>query len=286
VDDGVDPECDRLIVVAAIGIVGALIGSFLNVVIYRVPLGRSVVAPASACGQCGHPIRWYDNIPVVSWVLLRGRCRDCGAHISVRYPLVELAGGVAFVFVALRFLPGIATATTAPALIAGILALAGYLYFVAISLALALIDLDTQRLPNVLVLPSYAVAAATLGASSIIGGSLPALLPAAVGGAGLFLAYLALASVRRGGMGFGDVKLAGAIGIYLGWLGWDVLAVGALAAFILGGVFGVILLVSRSAGRKTAVPFGPWMLGGAWVGILGGHEIAVWYLGLFGLGAS
>ena len=87
-------------------------------------------------------------------------------------------------------------------------------------------------------------------------------------------------------MGFGDVKLAGVIGIYLGWLGWDVLAVGALAAFLLGGLFGVILLVSRSAGSKTAVPFGPWMLGGAWVGILGGHEIAAWYLGLFGLGAS
>ena len=275
-----------MIVVAVIGIFGALIGSFLNVVIYRVPLGRSVVAPASACGQCVRPIRWYDNIPVISWLVLRGRCRDCGAHISVRYPLVELAGAVAFVFVAARFVPEVAAATSVTAMVAGILALIGYLYFVAISLALALIDLDTQRLPNVLVLPSYAVAAVTLGASSIIGGTLPALLPAAVGGVGLFLVYLALASAWRGGMGFGDVKLAGVIGFYLGWLGWDVLAVGALGAFLLGGVFGVILLVSRSAGGKTAVPFGPWMLGGAWVGILGGHEIAAWYLGLFGLGAS
>ena len=100
-----------MIMVAVIGIFGALIGSFLNVVIYRVPLGRSVVAPASACGQCGHPIRWYDNIPVISWLVLRGRCRDCGAHISVRYPLVELAGAVAFVFVALRFVPEISAAT-------------------------------------------------------------------------------------------------------------------------------------------------------------------------------
>lgn len=272
--------------VAVLGIFGALIGSFLNVVVYRVPLGRSVVAPASACGQCGHPIRWYDNIPVISWLVLRGRCRDCGARISVRYPLVELAGAVAFAFVALRFLPTIADATTAPALVAGILALVGYLYFVAISLALALIDLDTQRLPNVLVLPSYGVAAITLGAASLVGGTVPALLPAAVGSLVLFLIYLALASVWRGGMGFGDVKLAGVIGLYLGWLGWDVLVVGALAAFILGGLFGVVLLVSRSAGGKTAVPFGPWMLGGAWVGILGGHEIAAWYLGLFGLGVS
>lgn len=272
--------------VLVVGALGALIGSFLNVVVYRVPLGRSVVAPASACGQCGHPIRWYDNIPLISWLLLRGKCRDCGAHISVRYPLVELAGAVAFGLVAWRFVPEIAASATAPALFAAILALVGYLYFAAISLALALIDLDTQRLPNVLVLPAYPVAIVTLGGSALLGGNLAALVPAAVGGVTLFLLYLGLASAWRGGMGMGDVKLAGVIGIFLGFLGWDVLAVGALAAFILGGIFGIVLLVSRSAGGKTAVPFGPWMLGGAWVGILAGPQIASGYLALFGLGVA
>lgn len=273
-------------IIALTGVLGALIGSFLNVVVYRVPLGRSVVAPASACGQCGHPIRWYDNIPVLSWILLRGACRDCGARISVRYPLVELAGAVAFAAVAWRFVPEIAAVESTAALVGGALALVAYLYFAAVSIALALIDLDTHRLPNVLVLPAYAVVTTLLVASTLLTGDFAPLVPAAIGGAGLFAMYFGLASLFRGGMGFGDVKLAGVIGIVLGWLGWETLVVGALAAFILGGLFGVALLVSRSAGAKTAIPFGPWMLGGAWVGILAGPQLASGYLALFGLGAS
>ena len=272
--------------IAVIGVFGSLIGSFLNVVIYRVPQGKSVVTPASACGRCGHPIRWYDNIPVVSWIVLRGRCRDCSAPISIRYPLVELAGGVAFAVVAWRFLPQLALAATAPALIAAALALVAFLYFAAISIALALIDLDTQRLPDALVLPAYPVAGVALVASSILSGTPQALLSAGIGAVGLFGLYLAIVASSRGGMGMGDVKLAGVIGLYLGWLGWPTLAVGVLAAFILGGLFGVALLVSRRAGGKTAVPFGPWMLGGAWVGILAGPPIAEWYLALFGLGVA
>ncbi|MFM9877196.1 MAG: prepilin peptidase [Rhodoglobus sp.] len=272
--------------VVVVGVLGALIGSFLNVVVYRVPLGRSVVAPPSACGQCGHPIRWYDNIPLVSWLLLRGSCRDCGAAISMRYPLVELASAGAFALVAWRFVGDVAASTAALSLASVVLALVGYLYFAAISIALALIDLDTQRLPNVLVLPAYPVAVVTLGASAVLSGDVAALVPSVVGGAALLLIYLGLASAWRGGMGMGDVKLAGVVGIFLGFLRWDVLAVGALAAFILGGVFGVVLLVSRRGGGKTAIPFGPWMLGGAWVGILAGPQIASGYLALFGLGVA
>lgn len=266
-----------------IAIFGSLIGSFLNVVIYRVPAGHSIVSPPSACGNCGARIRAWDNIPIISWLLLRGQCRDCRAHISVRYPLVELGGAVFFAAVALRFVPTIVDATSPASGIASVLVLVAFLYLSAISLALALIDIDTRRLPNAIVLPAYIVGAVMLGGASIVGAHYPALLGAAVGALALALLYLALALVYPGGMGFGDVKLAGVIGLFLGWLGWDVLIVGALAAFLLGGLFGVGLLVSRAATGKTGIPFGPWMLGGAWLGILAGPQLAAGYLAIFGL---
>lgn len=270
--------------VLALGAFGSLIGSFLNVVVYRVPLGRSIVSPPSACGACGHEVRPYDNIPLVSWLVLRGRCRDCSAPISVRYPLVELGAAIFFVVVALRFVPAIAIGAGGAEVAAGIVSLVAFLYLAAISLALALIDLDVQRLPNVIVLPAYAVGAVLLGASSLLIGDLASLGRAALGTVILGGGYLLIALIRPGGMGFGDVKLAGALGLFLGWLGWDALAVGAIGGFVLGGLFGTALILLRRAGRSTGVPFGPWMLAGAWLGILAGHPIATWYLSLFGLG--
>lgn len=270
----------------AIGIFGALIGSFLNVVIYRVPVKKSIISPPSACGSCGHVVRWQDNIPVVSWLALRGTCRDCGSRISARYPLVELGGAVLFAVVAIRFVPAIVDAGANQAAIGQILALIAFLYLAAISIALALIDLDTATLPNSIVLPAYAVGFVFLGGASLATGNVAALATAGIAAVALFVVYLTLALVFAGGMGFGDVKLAGVLGLFLGWLGWDTLVVGALAAFILGGLFGVVLLVIRRASRKTRVPFGPWMLAGAWVGIIGGHELAAGYLSLFGLGGS
>lgn len=273
-----------MVFVFAIGAFGTLIGSFLNVVVYRVPAGRSIVSPPSACGACGHEVRPYDNIPLVSWLVLRGKCRDCGAAISARYPLVELGAAVFFAAVALRFLPALTTARNGVEIAAGGLALAAFLYLAAISLALALIDLDTRRLPDVIVLPAYAMGAVLLGASSLLAGDPAQLGRAALGAVILCFVYLLLAVVRPGAMGFGDVKLSGVIGFYLAWLGWDSLAVGGLAGFILGGAFGVALILFRRAGRTTGIPFGPWMLAGAWVGILVGHPLASWYLSLFGLG--
>jgi leader peptidase (prepilin peptidase)/N-methyltransferase len=270
-------------VIVVLGIFGALIGSFLNVVVYRVPLKRSVVSPPSACATCGAHIRPYDNIPIVSWLLLRGRCRDCRNRISVRYPLVELGGAALFVAVALLLVPRLAAATTGLALAAAILALVAFLYLSAISLALALIDLDVHRLPNVIVLPAYIVGVVLLGAASVLSGDYGALLRAAIGCAALGLLYLALALVVPGGMGFGDVKLAGVLGLFLGWLGWSPLIVGAFLAFALGGVFGLILIAVRRGGRKTAIPFGPWMLAGAWIGIFAGVPITTGYLSLFAL---
>lgn len=271
--------------IAALGVLGTLIGSFLNVVVYRVPRGASIVAPPSACGACGHEVRGYDNIPLVSWLVLRGKCRDCAAPISVRYPLVELAGAVAFAVVAWLFVPDILGAFGAGAVaggVTGVLVLVAYLYLVAISIALALIDLDTRRLPNVLVLPMYAVGVVLFTAAAAVSGHWQHLASAGIGLAGVGLCYLLLAIARPGGMGMGDVKLAGALGLFLGWLGPETLAVGVIAGFVLGGGAGLVLLL-RGAGRRSALAFGPWLLAGAWVGILAGPEIAAAYLGALGL---
>lgn len=271
--------------IAALGVLGTLVGSFLNVVVYRVPRGASVVAPPSACGSCGHQVRVYDNIPLVSWVVLRGRCRDCAAPISARYPLVELAGAIAFAVVAWLFVPDILGAFAAGAVaggVTGILVLLAYLYLVAISIALALIDLDTRRLPNVLVLPMYVVGAALLTAAAGVSGHWQHLLSAVIGLAGLGICYLLLALARPSAMGMGDVKLAGALGLFLGWLGPDTLAVGAIAGFLFAGGAGVVLLL-RGAGPRASLALGPWLLAGAWVGILAGPTIATAYLGALGL---
>lgn len=253
----------------AAAVLGLAIGSFVNVVVWRVPRGASVVRPPSACPACGSRIRPRDNVPVLSWLLLRARCRDCAAPISARYPLVE--AGTAALFAA------------AAALLGPSWALPAVLYLAAVAVALALIDLDVHRLPDALVLPAYPVGAALLAlASWHPGGDADwgALGRAAVGGAALLALYLAAALVHPGGMGLGDVKLAGVLGMYLAWFGWGPLAVGGFAAFLLGGLYAVGLLVTRRAGRGSGIPFGPWMLAGAAVGIAAGEPVARWYLGL------
>jgi len=267
----------------ALGAFGLLIGSFLNVVVYRVPAGKSIVSPPSACGNCGHEVRGYDNIPILSWLILRGKCRDCASPISTRYPLVELSGGLAFAAVALFFVPPIFTAVGTPATIAAILVLVAFLYLAAISIALVLIDIDVRRLPNSIVLPAYIVGSVLFTAAAILNGGFASLLVSLIGTVALGGIYFALAFFVPGGMGMGDVKLAGVLGMFLGWLGWGPLAVGAIFAFLLGGVFGIVLLALRKGGRKTAIPFGPWMVAGAWVGVFAGAPIAAGYLSLFGL---
>lgn len=272
-------------VVFTMGLLGAAIGSFLNVVVYRVPRGLSVVAPRSACPGCGTEIAARDNVPVLSWVLLRGRCRTCAAPISSRYPLVEAGTAVFFGVVALVLFPRFATAAEGVGgIAAATLALAAFLWLAAATVSLALIDLDVHRLPNAIVFPLYVAGAVLLTASGIASGDGAALARAGVGAVALGGVYLLLAVAVPGGMGGGDVKLAGALGLYLGWLGWPELAVGSLAAFIGGGMFSIVLLLTRRAGRRTGVPFGPWMLAGAWLGIFAGAPIATAYLHVMGLG--
>jgi leader peptidase (prepilin peptidase)/N-methyltransferase len=265
------------------GGLGLLIGSFLNVVVYRVPAGMSISSPPSACPGCHAPIKAYDNVPVLSWLALKGRCRSCSTTISARYPIVELATGGFFALVAAAVWPWAAVPTEAAPLVAALLELVAFLWLAGASVALAIIDVEHHRLPDAIVLPSYAVGLVLLGASSALSGEWDALLRGVVGMAALFVFYLALALVKPGAMGLGDVKLAGVLGLWLGWLGWGELVVGAFAAFLLGGLFSIVLLATRRAQRTGGIPFGPWMLAGAWVGVLVGGTVAASYLQLLTL---
>jgi len=270
-------------ILVSTAVFGLLIGSFLNVVAYRVPAGLSVVAPASACPGCRTAISARDNIPVVSWLLLRGACRHCGMSISARYPLVEAGTAAAFVLAALPFAQRFGGASYPHATISTTLELVAFLYLAAVSVVLAAIDVDVRRLPDRIVLPSYAVGLVLLGTADLLRGDVPALGTALLGAGALFFFYAVLWFVKPGGMGLGDVKLAGVLGLFLGQLGLAQLVVGAASGFLIGGLVGIGLLVAKRSTRGGAIPFGPFMLAGAWVGVLAGQPLADGYLRLVGL---
>ena len=253
-----------LLLVGGCALLGLLVGSFLNVVVHRVPRGESVVSPPSACPGCRTPIRPRDNVPVAGWLLLKGRCRDCAEPISARYPAVEAATAALFAVMALRLGPD-------PVLPA-------YLYLAAVGLALALIDLDVRRLPDALTLPSYVVVAALLALAAALGSGSGHLGRALLGGLAMYALYFALCFAYPAGMGFGDVKLAGVLGMATAWLGWGAWAVGLFAGFLFGGVFGIALIALGRAGRRSKVPFGPFMLLGTLLAVLAGQQLADAYL--------
>ncbi|MCW2770083.1 MAG: peptidase domain protein [Aeromicrobium sp.] len=265
-----DPLIPMGLFVAIVGVLGLVVGSFLNVVIHRVPMGMSVVSPGSSCPVCHSPVRAHDNVPVVSWLLLRGRCRDCAAPIAARYPLVELATAVLFAVSAWRLGPSVY--------------LGAVIVLMAGGVALFMIDLDHQRLPfsiTGLVAVGVVAAMAVAAAAGNAGHVTPALLSTA-----LWLAvYGGIHLVTRGrGMGLGDVALAPVLGLVLGWSGWGPSLVGLLAGFTIGAVVGVGLLVSGRAGARSRVPHGPFLLTGAVVGLFVGQPLWHDYLRLFGLG--
>ena len=245
--------------VVAIGIIGALVGSFLNVVIHRLPLGESVVRPRSRCPGCGTQLAARDNVPVVSWLVLRGRCRTCGTAISPRYPAVELLSGVLF---------------AAVALVLGLDSdLAWALPFAALLVCVGAIDLDHRIVPNKIVLPAAVYAVVIAVALRL--DELPELL---IAGAGGFAVLLAIALARPGGMGMGDVKLVGVMGLYLGLS----LLPALLLAFLLGSVVGVAVMVRGGAGeRKSAVPFAPFLAAGGLIALLAGPELVDAYADAF-----
>jgi leader peptidase (prepilin peptidase)/N-methyltransferase len=255
------------VLVVAIAFLGLVVGSFLNVVIYRVPRGESLLRPGSRCPSCATSIKPWHNIPMLSWIVLRGRCATCGQPIALRYPLVELGTAGLFVAVTLR-LSNLDLLSALPA----------YLYFAAIGVALAVIDLQVRRLPNPIVLPSYPVLAVLLTVSAAAEREWWALGRALIGGAVLYSFFFAMAYIYPAGMGFGDVKLSGIVGAVLAYLSWSALLIGAFAGFFIGAVAGLILMTIKRAGRKTAIPFGPWMIAGALVGIFAAEQIARFYV--------
>jgi len=240
-------------------LLGLAVGSFLNVCIHRIPRKESIVYPASHCPACGHSIRAYDNIPLFSYLLLRGRCRYCGSQITYRYPVVEAAGGLGFALLIGRFGLGLPTLL--------------YLLFYSVLLVLAFIDLEHQILPDVITLPGIPL-------GLFLGLFLPQgrLLSSAAGlllGGGLF--YL-VAFLSRGGMGGGDIKLAAMIGSFLGW---RQLLLTIFLATLSGSVVGILLLALKLKARKDPIPFGPFLSLGAFLSLLWGDLLIGWYAKFF-----
>jgi leader peptidase (prepilin peptidase) / N-methyltransferase len=239
-------------------LVGLVFGSFLNVVIYRLPRGESLARPGSHCPSCGHAVRWHDNIPVLSFVWLRSRCRDCGARISIRYPLVEVLTGGLFLGAFLAY--GVQWRALEIAV------------FYAALIAVTFIDFDRRIIPDKIVLPG---AAAGIVTSALLA---PErwwqYVVAGVGAAGFLFA---LGMLWPGGMGFGDVKLALFMGVVLG----AGVIVALFVAFLAGGVIGGALLFAGVKKRTDKIPFGPYLSLGAVVAALSGSAILDWYLRLF-----
>jgi leader peptidase (prepilin peptidase)/N-methyltransferase len=245
---------------AVAAIFGAIVGSFLNVVAYRLPRGESLLHPPSACPSCGTPIKPYDNVPVLGWLWLRGRCRSCGAPISPKYPIVEALTGVLCAACVLHF--GADRDVWLP------------LVFVLLLVPITLIDLEHHIIPNVL--SAIGAVAAFVLVLVFQTDDLTGHIIAALAAGGFFLIA---ALVYPAGMGMGDVKLAGVMGLFLG----RAVAPAIFAALIAGTVVGAIVIARFGAkeGRKKGIPFGPWLAFGGLVGLFWGDDIVDWYLDSF-----
>ena len=245
----------------AAGVFGACIGSFLNVVIYRLPLGQSIVSPPSRCPNCGYRLQWYDNIPIAGWLLLGGRCRECRSRISIQYPIVELITAVLFVLVVWLTPPG-------PLMVTRLL-------LVCILIALFGIDLEHQILPNSITLPGIVTGLLL----SVIAppGLRDALIGVVLGGGILYaIAWAYYLWRREEGLGMGDVKMLAMIGAFLGWKA--VLVTLVLSSFS-GALIGLALIAAQSGGMKRALPFGTFLAIGAIVAMFAGEPLVNWYAG-------
>jgi leader peptidase (prepilin peptidase) / N-methyltransferase len=255
-----------LTVATLAGLLGLAFGSFANVVIHRVPQGESIVRPASRCPSCGEPVAWRDNLPVLGWLLLRGRCRHCRAPISARYPLVELSMGLLWFLVALR-LAAAGLGWAVPA----------YLALAFLCVVLAVIDASTRLLPNRITYPAFPIMLGLLLLASVGLGDLGRLARGLLAALAVGAFFLLLALISPRGMGLGDVKLAPTLGLALGWLSWGAVAFGVFAGFLLGGVAGLAAIALLGLTRKSLLPFGPWLVTGALLGVLAGADVAAWY---------
>jgi leader peptidase (prepilin peptidase)/N-methyltransferase len=245
------------------GVLGLAVGSFLNVVIHRVPAKQSVVRPRSRCPKCETELAARDNIPVVSWLLLRGKCRTCGEPISPRYPLVEVATAALFAAVGVRF----GASWELPA----------YLLLFAALLAISVIDLEHYIVPNRIVYPTLFVSIPLLVGAALLEHEPRRIRDAAIGSVAAWLALLIVHLIQPRGMGFGDVRLAAVLGLYLGWLDLQLVLLGMLIGFLLGAVVGLLLVATRIRGRRDALPFAPFLAAGAALAILFSRQLLDWY---------
>jgi leader peptidase (prepilin peptidase)/N-methyltransferase len=255
-------------IVALIAALGLAIGSFLNVVIYRVPRGESIAFPGSHCPLCSEPIKARHNVPLAGWLALRGKCASCFAPISARYPLVEVGTAALMVAITLRF---------------GLTAeLPAYLFFAAVAITLALIDLDLRRLPDTIVLPAYVIAALMLMPAGAASGDWHPALRAVLGMLALSAVYFALQVASPNVFTSGDVKLAGLLGLYLGWISWGAILIGAVVGLAVGVLAATTLSVIRPKRAAIAVAYGPCMIAGAATALFVTVPVLGWYASLLG----
>ena len=262
-----------LLLVASL-VIGCIFGSFLNVVIWRVPNHISLVNPKrSFCPNCEAPIAWYDNIPIISWLVLGAKCRHCKEPIAVRYPIVEALGGLSFLAVTLGAIFGAYSPWILPELYV----------FAAVSIVIAYIDFDHHLILNVVLLPTLIATLALLALASLGTNEWNRLGRAVICAIVLGAFYLLLSIIWKGGMGDGDIKLAFILGLITGWLGWSQFIIGAFAAFFIGGFLSLVLIIGKKVDMHGGIPFGPSMLLGIWLGIFVGAPIATLYLQVTGL---
>lgn len=247
-----------------VGFLGLIIGSFLNVVIARVPHGGSVVRPPSACPNCHNEIAWFDNVPVVSWLVLRARCRKCATPIAIRYPAVELATGLLFAL---------------DAAVVGMRAeLPAVLLFTAGGVALSVIDIELFRLPTRIIYVTLGLVAAALVGAAVFGHHPRHLVTAAAGAAIATTALFLILMIYPRGMGWGDVRLAALLGAILGWYGLGRVALGLFGGYLVGAVVGLVIAAIKGKLRGTKMPFGPSLIAGTMIAVLWGGPILDWYL--------
>lgn len=258
-------ELNLLVVFSVSCLLGAVVGSFLNVCIYRIPAGESIISPPSTCPYCGHRIRWHQNIPVISYIMLRGRCSSCRVHISFRYPAIEILTGGLFALALYSF------GFSLEALV--------YWFFISVLIIITFIDLDHQIIPDVVSLPGivFGFFCSFLIPSLTWVDSLSGILVG--GGILLLIAWGYEKLAKREGMGGGDIKLLAMLGAFMGWQ--SVFPIIFLASLV-GTLVGVPLMLFQKENSRLAIPFGPFLASAAIVYLFWGQQIIHWYLSLLG----
>ncbi len=246
-------------------VLGLIFGSFGTVAAHRIPRRETIVTGRSKCPNCGRQIKAHENVPVVSYLILRGRCPGCGTRISLRYPLTELATGVLFALAVIKF------EVTVTAVV--------YAAFFWVLVVLTVIDLEHKLLPNRIVYPTFVVGWAGLVIAALVDGDIERLRSAALGAVVFGGFFFVVAYVYPAGMGGGDVKLAFVLGTFVGYAGGvGAVLAGMFASFLLGGVIGIIAMRFSGKGRKTQIPFGPFLALGSVIAVFLGERIAEGYV--------